>query len=186
MEQPIPHTVGSFPCLDFVNSRFSDHVAGDTVMDRLEAPAWRRRFLERWHLASVRDAPRIAALKAARETLRRVLEDWASGRPLRQADLARLDSWLAAAPMRRQFNGEMAPIRRDWSWVLAEVVASTSRLLATGEPKRLKVCANPACTWVFLDESRNLSRRWCDPATCGNLMTVRAFRRRQRAASTSG
>jgi len=67
--------------------------------------------------------------------------------------------------------------------VLAEVIASAAEVLATGEPMRLKICANPGCTWLFWDESRNLSRRWCDPRTCGNLITVRAFRRRHRTVS---
>ena len=87
--------------------------------------------------------------------------------------------------VRRHFGGGMLPVRRDWAWALAKVVAAAERLLATTDPRRLKSCANSGCTWLFLDESRNLSRRWCDPATCGNLITVREFRRRQRATAAT-
>jgi len=36
--------------------------------------------------------------------------------------------------------------------------------------------------WAFYDESKNRSRRWCSAAECGNLIKVRRFRERQRAA----
>jgi predicted RNA-binding Zn ribbon-like protein len=168
-----------------VNSRLTDHVGGGEVLDRLGTRQWQAWFLERWDLEPVQGVPELRTLRATRQTLRRVLEDWSEGRPPRFADLRRLDGCLTAAPMRRRFGGVVEPVRRDWTWVLAEVVASAAELLTTEDPRRLKVCANPGCTWMFMDESRNQSRRWCDPATCGNLITVREFRRRQRAASGS-
>lgn len=48
---------------------------------------------------------------------------------------------------------------------------------------RLRVCAASGCSRVFVDTSRNRSRRYCDPATCGNRTNVAAYRARQRAAS---
>jgi len=41
-------------------------------------------------------------------------------------------------------------------------------------------CADPRCTRVFLDTSRNGTRRWCDMGTCGNR--AKAARHRARAA----
>jgi predicted RNA-binding Zn ribbon-like protein len=58
------------------------------------------------------------------------------------------------------------------------VAASAAELLAEGEPARLRVCANSACSWMFYDETRNSSRRWCEGAICGNLIKVRRFRAR--------
>ena len=46
---------------------------------------------------------------------------------------------------------------------------------------RLQVCAAAGCTRVFVDTSRNRSRRYCDPATCGNRTNVAAYRARRRA-----
>ncbi|HAT18121.1 MAG TPA: hypothetical protein DCS76_10030 [Gemmatimonadetes bacterium] len=37
------------------------------------------------------------------------------------------------------------------------------------------------CLWLFIDKSRNRSRRWCDMADCGNQAKVRRFRERARA-----
>jgi predicted RNA-binding Zn ribbon-like protein len=181
--QPIPHTLGPVSCLDFVNSRVTDHLGGGAVMDRLVMPEWQAWFVDRWKLGPVHGAPSLPTLEHARETLRRVLERWSRGQLPAPADRKRLDSWIAAAPLRRRFDGHVEPIRRDWTWVLSEVVASAAELMSTTDGRRLKVCANPGCSWMFLDESRNLSRRWCDPTTCGNLVTVREFRRRQRATA---
>lgn len=44
---------------------------------------------------------------------------------------------------------------------------------------RLKVCPADDCQWVFYDESRNRSRRWCSMEGCGNRHKVRAYRDRQ-------
>ncbi len=47
--------------------------------------------------------------------------------------------------------------------------------------ERLQVCAALGCSRVFVDTSRNRSRRYCDPSTCGNRTNVAAYRARQRA-----
>jgi predicted RNA-binding Zn ribbon-like protein len=51
-------------------------------------------------------------------------------------------------------------------------------ILRTGERDRLKVCARDDCDDVFVDLSKNRSKRFCD-ATCGNRVNVAAYRARQ-------
>ena len=47
-------------------------------------------------------------------------------------------------------------------------------ILITGDAAyRLRRCANDACLWLFLDESKNATRRWCDMASCGNRAKAR-------------
>jgi predicted RNA-binding Zn ribbon-like protein len=57
-------------------------------------------------------------------------------------------------------------------------VASTHSLVRSGTWDRLKVCPDDDCAWVFYDESRNRSRRWCSMNACGNRHKVRAYRDR--------
>lgn len=45
---------------------------------------------------------------------------------------------------------------------------------------RLKSCANDACHWLYYDQSKNRSKRWCDMQSCGNVINARAYRQRQR------
>ena len=46
----------------------------------------------------------------------------------------------------------------------------------------MATCASPTCREVFLDLSRNRSRRYCDSRTCGNRLHVAAYRARKAAA----
>jgi predicted RNA-binding Zn ribbon-like protein len=50
-------------------------------------------------------------------------------------------------------------------------------LLRAGPLDRLKTCAN--CPWLFIDRSRNRSRRWCAMDECGVHLKMRAYRARQ-------
>jgi hypothetical protein len=65
--------------------------------------------------------------------------------------------------------------------IAAAVVAALLRSQARPAWPRLKACAAPDCRWLFVDASRNRSRRWCDMAECGNRAKSAAFRRRRRA-----
>ena len=48
------------------------------------------------------------------------------------------------------------------------VAASTAELLTSDNLAITRECASDRCSWLFLDTSRNKSRRWCDMKTCGN------------------
>ena len=53
-------------------------------------------------------------------------------------------------------------------------------VIRAGELERLKVCAAEDCDDVFVDLSRNRSRKFCD-GTCGNNANVAAYRARKAA-----
>lgn len=59
---------------------------------------------------------------------------------------------------------------------------SALRLVALSEPERLKICPN--CQWLFVDQSRNRSRSWCDMAVCGNRAKARLHYRRSKESRT--
>ena len=54
---------------------------------------------------------------------------------------------------------------------------SALRLAASPELRRLRICPN--CHWLFIDRSRNASRRWCDMLTCGNRAKAERHQRRR-------
>jgi len=56
-------------------------------------------------------------------------------------------------------------------------------LVVAGEARRVRSCESPTCRDVFVDLSRNRSRRYCDSRTCGNRLHVAAYRARNKAAS---
>ena len=51
---------------------------------------------------------------------------------------------------------------------LDPIIKSAADLLVSSELKRVKQCADDACGWLFMDKSRNNSRRWCSMKDCGN------------------
>jgi predicted RNA-binding Zn ribbon-like protein len=64
----------------------------------------------------------------------------------------------------------------------AEAAMGLAGVLRAGGFERMRTCADPTCGDVFVDASRNRSRRYCDPDTCGNRANVAAHRARRRAA----
>jgi len=59
-------------------------------------------------------------------------------------------------------------------------------LVVAGQIRRIRTCASPTCHKVFVDYSRNSSRRYCDSRTCGNRMHVAAYRARRQAERPAG
>jgi predicted RNA-binding Zn ribbon-like protein len=50
-------------------------------------------------------------------------------------------------------------------------------LLTSDAMEHVHACKSETCRWVFLDTSKNHSRRWCDMKICGNRMKARRVRK---------
>lgn len=68
-----------------------------------------------------------------------------------------------------------------WDWkgketalerMVWDIVRSATELLVSTELHLLRECAAEDCGWLFLDSSKNHSRRWCDMKSCGNRAKV--------------
>lgn len=173
--------------LDFINSEFRDF-RGRWVRDDLQQPHWLEQFLIKWGLQVDRplDASTLTNLIELRTLLRSMIEALVKGQ-MTGHDLAALNTVLLKMPLNRQllkdsegYQLEIVPLKKDWDWVQAEVVASFAHLLAYHDPRRLKVCVNSNCRWVFYDESKSRTRIYCSPDKCANLLKVRRFRARHK------
>jgi predicted RNA-binding Zn ribbon-like protein len=71
--------------------------------------------------------------------------------------------------------------------MLWPIARSAVDLLLSGRHARVRVCeaaSQETCTWLFVDESKNHSRRWCSMRDCGNRAKVRRhYERNKRDAS---
>jgi predicted RNA-binding Zn ribbon-like protein len=84
-----------------------------------------------------------------------------------------------------------ARLDRSWSWPppqdltdpLRPIVHAAVELLTGGPLDRIKTCGN--CRWLFLDQSRNRSRRWCSMDECGIEMKHARFVEKRRRVSRS-
>jgi predicted RNA-binding Zn ribbon-like protein len=181
-----------FSSLDFVDSEFMDHAGSGRRFDRLPLREWQQAFLDHWGWTAPVPAPpaTLAALRDLRLRLRRLLEGAPRGAGLGASEIRHLNALLLASPFVYTIvDGQIViavPVRRDWDRVVAELVRSAVDLVTRFEPRRIKVCANPDCSWLFYDGSLNRSRRWCQAGVCGNLVKVREHRARRHARSVEG
>ncbi len=129
------------------------------------------------------DGQAMSRVIEVRESMYRALTAVLDGRTVARADLARLNA-TAAGPgpeMRLDARGN---VRRAGTvdQVLTALVRDALDVLGGEDRARLRECANPRCTRLFIDTSRAGSRRWCGMTECGNAAKVAAFRARRRAA----
>ena len=197
---------GGHLALDFVNTvgglRDGPPNPEDELLDTYEDFAI---WCARLDVISGREAGSLRAAarrddRAARRALRRVIETrellypifrtLSEGKDPPRELLDRLrDADRAALSDARLVPGGSDAMK--WSWPatkeltdpLRPIVHAAVELLTGGPLDRLKTCGN--CRWVFLDQSRNHSRRWCSMEECGIQMKHARFveRRRSRAAT---
>jgi predicted RNA-binding Zn ribbon-like protein len=143
-------------------------------------------------VAEARSHPRKSrqALEEAiglREALYRIFSATSDGERPRARDLQALKVAFADAVA----HASLVPseLGFTWSWSESEpwhrirwVVASAAvNLLFEGDLVRVKQCRDEGCGWVFLDISKNVSRRWCSMQGCGTRAKMRRQHRRKKA-----
>jgi len=174
--------------LDFINSEFRDF-RGRWVRDDLLQPGWLDQFLVKWGLKvdTPPDAAVFTTLISLRTLLRSLTEAVVEGKfadhhqAALNAVLLKMTLNHRLAKDREEYRLEMVPLRQDWDWVQTEIAASFAHLLADHDPKRLKICANTNCRWVFYDESKSRTRLYCTPDKCANLLKAYRYRARHKA-----
>jgi predicted RNA-binding Zn ribbon-like protein len=107
-------------------------------------------------------------------------------------DIAVLNAYLAEGMGHRRL--EPGAGRCEWMWsageeplaqVLWPIASEAAELLVEGELERVKRCGNDTCAWLFVDLSRNRSRRWCDMKDCGNRAKARRHYARKKGAGAT-
>ncbi|NUT01945.1 MAG: CGNR zinc finger domain-containing protein [Hamadaea sp.] len=93
-----------------------------------------------------------------------------------------LDAEAAGLPLQVRFGAtvEFRPASDGLAGALSAMLAALALGQADGSARRLKACEADSCRWVFYDQSRNGSSRWCTMSLCGARSKNRAYRRRLR------
>ena len=136
-----------------------------------------------------KDALRIlASTVELREALAAVLYGWIDGGKPQAGQVKILEKYFQEAPLHRSLRADKSQLA--WIWAAAEQQAeiplwklaqAASDLLVSSDAELVKDCGDPTCRWLFLDLSKNHTRRWCDMKTCGNRMKARRFQARLQA-----
>jgi predicted RNA-binding Zn ribbon-like protein len=169
-----------FPFTELLNSKRSNK-------DKLNDTEWVEGFLKRWGLdVGAPSEEEVGRLKTLRQAMKNIVVALVENRGPDEDDMREVVSALAGSHMTfaltapaGDFQLSLQPVKKDWDWALHEIAASFAKVLSSEDKMRIKICENAECGWVFYDESKNKTRRWCG-AACGNLIKVREFRKRQK------
>jgi predicted RNA-binding Zn ribbon-like protein len=174
-------------------------IGGHTALDLLNTVSWRldpSRTIDRvatsealaiWcgavgfaDLPSEVPAP-LERVAAVREVVYGAVLPVARG--MESADLGELQGLLVGALERATLRG-VRPL--DWvgADLVDELVLAAGRLVEREDLGRLRECQDSGCGWLFLDRSKNGSRRWCSSGDCGNR--ARAKRHYERLHGGTG
>lgn len=198
--------LGGRPSLDFANTadwHASDHPV-ESLTSYSELVAWSQgagiltedqmqRLLEG---AARRPFDADAVLERAialREAIYSIFSANSHGHPPQTADLAVFNGELARALSQSRIA--LATEGFAWVWtiddgdaldqMLLPIVHDAADLLTSKELGRVGQCADDRCGWLFLDTSRNRSRRWCSMEDCGNRAKARRHYQRGRTLQES-
>jgi predicted RNA-binding Zn ribbon-like protein len=179
--------------LDFVNT-LDDRYAPSGPRELLPGYADLLRFCRQASILTHTELGRLSALPKAsqgrslgsaielRELLARIFYRLVEGRSPATEDRIALERWAAACARRRELRWEDG--RLTWAWKALDADPDTPALLlaenaleliTADPPARLHTCASGTCRWLFLDTSKNRTRRWCDMKTCGNRAKARRY-----------
>lgn len=128
-------------------------------------------------LADVLDLRAMVDLTLAGHSLDRLSRRWAK---------AMRRSTLAPAAQKEPAPGERVTllVGTDPAFMIADRLAdAVVDLLRNADLARLRACPveEGGCGFLFLDQSRNLSRRWCSMEDCGAQAKSRRLTERRRA-----
>ena len=183
--------------LDFVNTlAFDKGFAQERLTDAPTAISWLQKHAL-LHREMVRDilteaadtdaeVRLLARIRRVREALRELLDAAVEQRPPQRAALREVNRALrapyvielipASDGVSLDHHHEGDPI----SGALARLSEAVARELTGQNVRRLRVCANDECRWVFNDHSPAGRRKWCDMSSCGNRAKAARHRARQK------
>ena len=132
------------------------------------------------------DASDLKHAIALREAIRGVIGA-SSGFPIYPLDIATLNEAAGASRLRTRFGSDgrarLEPEAGGVEGALGRIVAAVFAAKNEEDWARLKLCGSRSCRWVFYDQSRNHSSRWCRMASCGNRQKARRFRERAKTGA---
>ena len=146
-----------------------------------------RRLVDEASRQPARAAAVLRRAIALRETIWRVFDTLAKSARADPKDLATIHVEELAALRHARYEQTGSGVDYAWSDELPldrplwQIARSAADLLKSNDLAHIRECGSATCEWLFIDRSRNHTRRWCDMSDCGNRAKVRRFRQRHRA-----
>jgi predicted RNA-binding Zn ribbon-like protein len=198
--------LGGCLCLDYANtvSTRIESLRHEYLTSYGELVAWSR------HASILTDAEAKALLTRAagqaalaavaleraialREAIFQIFAAVADNRKPDKQSLTIMNAFLREASC----QAELAPTAEgfEWTWTLEPdgldgmlwpIAHSAAELLTSPNLTRVRRCAREGCDWLFLDLSKNRSRRWCSMEVCGSRVKSRRYYHRKKGEGQAG
>lgn len=174
-----------FACLEYINSKCCEtHLP---YREKLRDAAWLEHFCQRWELPVPDGSEQtIEILACFREELREMVLRLCVGRALSSGDIGTINACLlAGSPQKRLVvkNEGLClvdqPQASGFERFLYGIALSFAQLVTQNPTRYLKQCRNPECGWIFYDDSKSHTKKWCG-SRCASLMKVRRYRAQKR------
>jgi predicted RNA-binding Zn ribbon-like protein len=178
------HLTGGHIALDLTNT-VSWRDDPDRRFDRLDQLDF---FADWLRMTGLAQPPGdLASVRPAVRDLRELIHALLAEQGPTRAGLTRFGQLLAEAHTRATAVSAL-PLRWDIPVTHADdvvpaLVLRTDELLRSADVTRVRRCAGRGCGWLFIDTTRNRSRRWCRTDDCGNRERARRHYRKTRQAT---
>jgi len=189
---------GSILCLDFVN----------TIHDRINEPErdywvtyvhllqWALKagiirpgeydvFLEHFESRPAQSTKLLKETVRLRELLYRIFHPLSSGKKIAVQNLESFNAILSKCLSHLRLKAHDKGYSQGWQLtpgesmiIIAPVIYSAYELLLSDKLNRIKECTN--CGWLFLDTTKNGTRRWCSMNTCGSIVKAKEWYHRNK------
>lgn len=174
-----------FFCFDFINKQWDKN--SPPCKQLLEAREWTGEFLKKWNidLDFSLTENEYSQLVKLREKLAEAIEEVISQKKISPQKLMELNDFLAAISLKYsiEYNCDqvlqLQPINKDFDFIIFKVMSSFVEVLTKYDIDRIRKCQNPDCWWIFYDQSKNNSRKWCCNK-CSSLIKVRKYREKHK------
>jgi predicted RNA-binding Zn ribbon-like protein len=192
--------LGGDLCLDFANT-VGNHKSGeprDHLANYADLIAWSRHA----EILTAREAQQLLddslrhsaaannvfnSALAFREAIYHIFTAIAESTSPKSADLDLLNGALANGLAHSRIMSTKDGFRWGWKDEIAldrmvwQIARSAADLLISGNLDRVRQCGDAECGWLFVDATKNRSRRWCDMNDCGNRAKARRYYKRMRS-----
>jgi predicted RNA-binding Zn ribbon-like protein len=131
-------------------------------------------------------ASTMRVIRNFRDSIFRTFSSAAAGKRAQSNDLEVINQLQHSAILHSRIAVNHSAYHRMWIdekhnlqaplWPIAK---SAAELLLHPDLKHVRLCSGNNCTWLFVDLSKNHSRRWCEMRVCGNRQKSRQHYLRQ-------
>jgi predicted RNA-binding Zn ribbon-like protein len=171
------------PCLDLTTTLQVRH--RDEPIETLNVPRDVGDWIDQAGLAEqVRvDQAGLVRTREVREAIHRLCRAALTSSVSKRADLRLLNDTASRPPTIPCLIDGTARHRGDLDQVLSTIARDAIDLLSGAHAARIRECAHPDCSRLFLDASHAGRRRWCGMTACGSRSKSAAYRQRRSTAS---